>query len=1244
MPKTGEPLRQEDAERLRDLLNLVYPGHPAQIQRALAYIETGDDPEVLLAFEYKEMTFGKLEEIGKKLRKDTARDFATKLVLSDPGVARRIGEVFMYLPWQMGIAASPPLLAPENILWLNAFLRVTDHLLQMRYTTGAWPRVQFPLGLLVAAAVEDGQGESSVAAYLVGAAWKVRNRAQSMMPFGAFPDFIPFLIKHRAIVRNYLDGPETSVVMYNILITGNDATLREAFAREFVEGSLHKDAFTRDKCTAIVATLPVALLMPLLVELGSTWPAAERKHALKLMVRFCAADPEFRPFLERRLRQERSETIKELLQRQLGAAAGEASAPTSETTPAEPVHEPLKAWEAIIPEPLPPLEAPTLPESVLEPLRAILAERDQAAHAHYEKYKGEMYGPKEPFKQLAPKAEEIFRLLQQPENLKAFALPEIKQMGPTTHLEKLGRLPEMGLHHVFQLAALIYNASDVHGLLTQGSFAGPWVAHHEPVNLRYMAQVLERLGHHPVFLGQLYLENPMSWHQVEYFETLTEEPWKFFATCPRVFFRCLGVANPYFPNDYGAYVGEAARYGAFRMLATMPALPPAITPYLWEVALGSSKKERPLAQAALRSEPGKVPNIIGALASGKQEVRASAALWLAELAAKEAIEPLKTALAKEKNEVAKGGMFEALDRLGVPIAQFLDRAKLEKEARAGTAKGLPKEIDWLPLAALPPVRWADNGAVVPPVILQHFITQATKLKSPEPPALIRKYCEFLHPEDRAALGKYLLLAWLAQDTAPRYTAEEAAMEATSVTARVKAQVAKYPQYYQDWDETATYRSYYNHYLNQCQGSAIASKGLLGICGCCCTGEVAAPVYAFIKKWFGHRQPQCKALLAVLAQIPDRAATQVLLTVGNRFRTKGIQEEARLQAQNLAEREGWTLDELADRTIPTAGFDEEGRQELDYGPRQFLATLTESGEIRLEHAAGKELKALPDPAQADDAALAKEARKAFSEAKKELKEVLKLQQERLYEALCTQRAWKFADWETYLNRHPILGLYCQRLAWRVVMDPHDPAAPTFRPLADRTLTDFQDEPVSVPEDAVVALAHQSVVTPEIAAGWLAHWRDYGIAPLLAQFGREQYELSAQNAEAREVAQFQGHMLEAFTLRGQATKLGYVRAAAEDGGMFHEYLKEFPTSRIRAVIGFTGNTLPEENVRTALTYLKFERMPAPGAAGNNAGRWSARALPLKDVPPVLLGECWNDIRQIAAAGPGFDADWEKKAQYA
>jgi hypothetical protein len=75
---------------------------------------------------------------------------------------------------------------------------------------------------------------------------------------------------------------------------------------------------------------------------------------------------------------------------------------------------------------------------------------------------------------------------------------------------------------------------------------------------------------------------------------------------------------------------------------------------------------------------------------------------------------------------------------------------------------------------------------------------------------------------------------------------------------------------------------------------------------------------------------------------------------------------------------------------------------------------------------------------------------------------------------------------------------------------------------------------------------------------------------------------------------------------------------------------------AILEFTGNSLPEENRSSALTALRFVQM-------RKGGLRSSDGVPLSSVPPVLLSEAWNDVRQIAAAGNGFDAEWEKKAQW-
>jgi len=679
------------------------------------------------------------------------------------------------------------------------------------------------------------------------------------------------------------------------------------------------------------------------------------------------------------------------------------------------------------------------------------------------------------------------------------------------------------------------------------------------------------------------------------------------------------------------------RSGLFRAAATLPFPPGAIVNALFSLALGSGKTDRHAAQEALQNFVGKEARIINALADGKSETRAVAAAWLGRLRHAEAIPALEQAVVKEKQDIAKGAMLDALQLLGQPVEKYLNREALAKEAAKALTKSAPKDIEWFPWSALPEVHWHDNNELVPGDVLRWFLIQAVKQKSPEPNALLRKYCAMFAPRDREQLGQFVLESWLAEDVRP-IDPEEALTRARNHAQSMHQWMTRSPQYFQNSpdlgksvEEITT--SALPGFLRQPRGSAIASKGLLAVAAACAAERAATPTQRYLKEWYGSRAGQGKALIAMLAWIEHPSATQLMLAIGSRFRTKSFQEEATRQAEALADRKGWTLAELADRTVPSAGFDETGELSLSYGQRHFSARLLPDFSVELFNPDGKKIASMPEPRVDDDADQAKDAKKAFSAAKKEIKSIVTLQTDRLYEALCTGREWPFADWQAYLLRHPVLRHLVQRLVWVQVED--DKAAKAFRPLDDGTLTDHEDNAVEISDAARIRLAHDSLLTPDDVAAWQQHLVDYEIKPLFQQLGKGTYTLPTEQANADEIKDFQGYLLEAFTLRGRALKLGYTRGAAEDGGWFHVYEKRFPTLGLEAVIEFTGNPLPEENRTVALLDLSFS------ASGGES--WQRGKLALAKVPAVLLSECYNDLRLIAAEGSGFDPEWQKKSEY-
>ena len=666
-------------------------------------------------------------------------------------------------------------------------------------------------------------------------------------------------------------------------------------------------------------------------------------------------------------------------------------------------------------------------------------------------------------------------------------------------------------------------------------------------------------------------------------------------------------------------------------IVKMAPAPPQLVSRLFEIALGSNQGERAQAQDALDLLPGKEAHLIAALASGKSEVKLLASKWLGRLGHKPAIPALEQALKKDKNDGVRTAMIEALEQMGQPVEQYLDREQWVTDTSKTMAKGAPKDLAWFPWAALPELRWADTQEPVPVLAVHGLLAQAVKLKSAEPGALLRRFSGMFEARGRKRFGQFVLEAWLGEDTRP-IPLEQAQQLAEQHASNTLFYIQRYPQHYTDSPylgkslQELTAR-FLPKFMRQPQGSAASSKGLLAVVATCAGADAAAPTGRYLKEFYGTRSSQGKALIAMLAWIEHPSATQLLLSIASRFRTRGFQEEAILQARALAKRKHWTLAELTDRTLPSAGFDEDGLLELSYGERVFSARLLADFKIELFNPDGKKIAALPDPRQDDDADEAKESKKLFASAKKSLASIVQQQTERLYEALCTGRDWAYADWQRYLNQHPIMRRLLQRLVW--VQVEGGQVLASFRPLDDGSLTDCEDNPLTLADDARVRLAHDSLLSAEGLAQWQQHLVDYEVTPLFQQLGKGVYQLPEGQGDAHSIEDFKGHLLETFALRGRALKLGYTRGATEDAGWFYTYEKSFVSLGLSADIRFTGNPLPESNRTVALVDLTFYSR--------------GYSLPLAEVPTILLSECYNDLRLIAAQGTGFDSDWEKKSEY-
>ena len=581
---------------------------------------------------------------------------------------------------------------------------------------------------------------------------------------------------------------------------------------------------------------------------------------------------------------------------------------------------------------------------------------------------------------------------------------------------------------------------------------------------------------------------------------------------------------------------------------------------------------------------------------------------------------------KEKEPKAISAFLTALKKLGVSSEKFFDRNALLEEAK-NLSKKIPSNLSWFPFDQLPSVSWSDTGEPVEKDIIIYFIIKTCKLKSPSPDPLLKRYCSSFKANEKEELGKFILQCWINRDSTPLYTHEEAS-EMAEKDAQALVQIFSYRIKEELYEEAL--REYRKKTL-----SAIKEKGILALCASCCGTAGALEAGRYIKKWGGSKLAQSKALVEMISWIDSPSAIQLLISISKRGATRTIKKMAEKFVRLISQRKGWTEEELSDRTIPTGSFSKEGKIEVKYGERKFILELTPNWKIKIKTEDGKILKSLPSCRKNDDREKVKEAKKILSNARKELKSILTIQKERLYDAMCLEREWLFSHWENFLKNHPVVGKYCQKLIWGVFED--NKVIKSFRPLDDGTLTDYEDEDVQVESDKQIRLLHSCNTPENIEELWMKHMEDYEIIPLFQQFNKEFCTLSDKEKNNTEITDFRGYLIDSLALRGQTKKFGYNRGEVEDGACFFTYKKDFPQAEITAVIEFSGSFLPEQSRTVALKRLFFIKK-----AGRVDYYRGAVGISLSKIPPILLCECRNELRVIAGRGTGYDKDWEKKIE--
>ena len=390
--------------------------------------------------------------------------------------------------------------------------------------------------------------------------------------------------------------------------------------------------------------------------------------------------------------------------------------------------------------------------------------------------------------------------------------------------------------------------------------------------------------------------------------------------------------------------------------------------------------------------------------------------------------------------------------------------------------------------------------------------------------------------------------------------------------------------------------------------AMAAIGLLGGDGC------VLKLTPLLREWPGESQ-HARAVfgLECLRAVGSDTALMALNGVAQKLKFKGLKQKAQEMMEGIAQSRGFTSDELADRIVPDCGLDERGSRVFDFGPRQFRFVLGPQMKPLLRDAAGKVRSDLPAPTKADDAARAEAAVAEWKLLKKTLREVLKIQAERLEDAMITGRRWTPEDFHMLLVKHPLMVNLVRQLVLAAYGDTGK-VTQTFRVTEDQTLADQNDEETAPPSSGHIGVVHPAHLDEALKSAWGQVLSDYAIIPPFAQLGRDICRPNPEDLQSTEIIRYRGPKVPGIVMYGVLERSHWLRDTPADGGGFMQHSKHFPAANVTAFIQYTGLSIGYYEEKQELQSVYF----VPGHVKPTWWGEHKTRLKINDVDPVVLSE--------------------------
>ncbi|MDA1585132.1 DUF4132 domain-containing protein [Bacillus cereus group sp. TH230-1LC] len=424
-----------------------------------------------------------------------------------------------------------------------------------------------------------------------------------------------------------------------------------------------------------------------------------------------------------------------------------------------------------------------------------------------------------------------------------------------------------------------------------------------------------------------------------------------------------------------------------------------------------------------------------------------------------------------------------------------------------------------------------------------------------------------------------------------------------------------------------------------QDADVKKRGILSLYGIYSDDKMVGILKKQIDEWVLDMRGKIAAdAVRALGLSSSKLALMFIHAMAFKYKHKQVRNAAKEALSLAAKTRGITEEELEDQLVPDLGFNIRGEKKIDFGNRCFTAILTSDSKIELETEEGKRMKSLPKPNTKDDIEKAELAKRELATLKKELRNALSMQKQRLEAALSLKRYWSYDTWKSIFLENPIMKQFSTSLIWGEYAEGK--LLKMFRYTEDGTFYSMIGEKHEVSSGTVIGLIHPLELSRAEKEMWEEQLENSKIVQPFLQIERPVFVVEEDDKVT--VERFGGILLNGRSLFGKMTKLGWIRGSVQDGGVYYTFYKEDTRTGLGAQLSFSGAPIGYEDEEDICVYdIEFYK-----AGTVNRGSYEydeiddERRIVPKEVDKYFFSEILYDVQVATDSNLGHNESWRNK----